>query len=122
MEEAIRLAGLEEYVKGQPEGWETVLSENGKNLSGGQAQRIAIARAVLRDCDFLIVDEATSSLDVKTTNEIMENLLGLPCSMIIITHDILGNYMKEFDTVCYLEHGRLKEKGSFDELLEKNAG
>ena len=122
VEEAIRLAGLKEFIDSQPDGFETTLSENGKNLSGGQVQRLAIARAILRDCDFLIVDEATSSLDVKTTHEVMENLLGLPCSMIIITHDILGNYMKEFDTVCYLEHGRLKEKGSFDELLDNKAG
>lgn len=70
----------------------------------------------------MIVDEATSSLDVKTTHEIMENLLDIDCSMIIITHDILGSYMEKFDTVCYLEQGELKEKGTFRELIDRNAG
>lgn len=122
VEKAICLAGLSEFMQKQPEGWNTVLAEGGRNLSGGQAQRIAIARAILRHCDFLIVDEATSSLDVKTTHEIMENLLDIDCSMIIITHDILGSYMEKFDTVCYLEQGELKEKGTFKELIERNAG
>lgn len=120
--EAVRLAGLETFIKDQPDGWDTVLAENGRNLSGGQAQRIAMARAILRRCDLMLVDEATSSLDVATTCEVMDNLLDLDCTVIMITHDIFGEYMKRFDRIYYLEQGRVKEKGIFDGLMKENGG
>ena len=62
IETAIDKAGLSDFVQAQPQGLQTVLLENGKNLSGGQAQRIALARALLRHCQYLIADEATASL------------------------------------------------------------
>lgn len=115
---AIRQSGLEDYIAAQPEGWDTMLLENGRNLSGGQAQRISIARAILRKCELLLVDEATSSLDVKTTDEIMNNLLSLDCAMLLITHDIFGEYMKKFDRILYLENGVISEAGEFDQLIK----
>ncbi|MDO4296666.1 MAG: ATP-binding cassette domain-containing protein, partial [bacterium] len=118
---AIQLAGLSDFVQEQAGGWDTILEENGKNLSGGQAQRISIARAIIRKCDFLIVDEVTSSLDIKTTCDIMENLLNLDCSVIVITHDILGSYMEKFDKIYCLEAGELKEHGTFCELMQNKA-
>lgn len=120
VQRAIRLSGLEEYVREQPDGLNTVLTENGGNLSGGQAQRMAIARALVRGCDVLLVDEATSSLDVVTTEQIMRNLLQLDCSVIVITHDIFGDYMKDFDYIAYLEEGTIREEGSFEEMLKRD--
>ncbi len=119
---AVRLSGLESFIRDQPEGWDTVLSENGRNLSGGQAQRIAMARAILRRCDFMLVDEATSSLDVATTCQVMDNLLDLDCTVIMITHDIFGDYMKRFDRIYYLEQGKVKEQGTFDRLMDEKGG
>ncbi|MCD8379331.1 MAG: ABC transporter ATP-binding protein/permease [Lachnospiraceae bacterium] len=122
VERAVKLSGLEEYVASLPDGLETVLTENGRNLSGGQAQRVAIARALIRGCGLLLVDEATSSLDVETTDQIMRNLVGLDCAVIVITHDIFGDYMKDFDRIVYLENGEVSEAGNFTELLELNGG
>lgn len=119
---AIKLAGLKDFIDSQPNGLDTILDENGKNLSGGQAQRIAIARAILRKCNLLLVDEATSSLDVSTTCDVMENLLDLDCTMIIITHDIFGDYMKRFDVIYFLEDGHVREQGTFNELTKIDCG
>lgn len=94
---------MSDFLKTQPQGLQTILLENGKNLSGGQAQRIALARALLRRCQYLIADEATASLDVKTT------------------HDILGSYMQKFDYIYYIEQGEIKEQGTFQELMKHKA-
>ena len=117
IETAIDKAGLSDFVQAQSQGFQTVLLENGKNLSGGQAQRIALARALLRHCQYLVADEATASLDVKTTHEVMEHLLETDCTMIIITHDILGSYMQKFDCIYYIDQGEIKEQHSRLSLL-----
>lgn len=122
LEQALLQAGLKEFVDGLPDGVDTVLCEEGRNLSGGQGQRIAIARALLCPCDLMIVDEATSSLDARTTREIMEGLLRLRCAVLVITHDIFGDYMRRFDTICYMEDGQLREQGRFEALLARGAG
>lgn len=117
---AIAGAGLTDYVEAQPVGWDTLLAESGRSLSGGQMQRIAIARAILRKSDVILVDEATSSLDAATTSEVMKNLLDLDCTVIAITHDIFGDYMQKFDCIYYLAGGELQEHGSFDALLRQH--
>lgn len=122
LEQALRQAGLKEFVDSLPDGVDTVLCEEGRNLSGGQGQRIAIARALLCPCDLMIVDEATSSLDARTTQEIMESLLRLRCAVLVITHDIFGDYMRRFDTICYMEAGQLREQGRFEALLARRGG
>ncbi len=114
---AISKAGLRDFVTDQKDDLNTVLAENGRNLSGGQIQRIAIARAIIRQCDLMLVDEATSNLDVATTHQVMENLLNLDCAVIVVTHDIFGEYMKKFDNIYYLEHGRITEQGKLNELI-----
>lgn len=122
LEQALRQAGLKTLVDSLPQGVDTPLREEGKNLSGGQSQRISIARALLQPCDLMLVDEATSGLDTRTTQEIMESLLDLPCAMLVITHDIFGDYMRRFDTICYMEDGQIRERGAFDALMAQNAG
>ena len=86
-------------------GLETVIDENIKNLSGGQLQRIALARVLIRKYDMLILDEVTSSLDPETTKNIMEYVLELPNIVIVITHDVFGSYMNRFDKVYTIEKG-----------------
>ena len=99
VERAVASAGLSEWVASLPDGLDTVLSENGKNLSGGQRQRIGIARLALRKYDLIIADEITASLDPETSQQVMENLLSMPCMVVAITHDVAGAFMQGFDKV-----------------------
>ena len=102
---AIVAAGLTEWVASLPDGLDTVISENGKNLSGGQRQRIGIARLALRKYDLIIADEITASLDPETSQQVMQNLLSLPCMVVAITHDVSGAFMQGFDAVYRVEKG-----------------
>jgi len=102
---AIAAAGLTDWVTSLPDGLDTVISENGKNLSGGQRQRIGIARLALRSYDLIIADEITASLDPDTSQQVMENLIAMPCMVVAITHDVAGSFMHQFDKVYRVEHG-----------------
>ena len=102
---AIAAAGLTDWVASLPDGLDTVISENGKNLSGGQRQRIGIARLALRSYDLIIADEITASLDPDTSQQVMENLIAIPCMVVAITHDVAGSFMHQFDKVYRVEHG-----------------
>ena len=102
---AIAAAGLTDWVASLPDGLDTVISENGKNLSGGQRQRIGIARLALRSYDLIIADEITASLDPDTSQQVMENLIAMPCMVVAITHDVAGSFMHQFDKVYCVEHG-----------------
>ena len=103
--QAIAAAGLTDWVASLPDGLDTVISENGKNLSGGQRQRIGIARLALRSYDLIIADEITASLDPDTSQQVMENLIAMPCMVVAITHDVAGSFMHQFDKVYRVEHG-----------------
>ena len=102
---AIAAAGLTDWVASLPDGLDTVISENGKNLSGGQRQRIGIARLALRSYDLIIADEITASLDPDTSQQVMENLIAMPCMVVAITHDVAGSFMHQVDKVYRVEHG-----------------
>ena len=102
---AIAAAGLTDWVASLPDGLDTVISENGKNLSGGQRQRIGIARLALRSYDLIIADEITASLDPDTSQQVMENLIAMPCMVVAITHDVTGSFMHQFHKVYRVEHG-----------------
>ena len=102
---AIAAAGLTDWVASLPDGLDTVISENGKNLSGGQRQRIGIARLALRSYDLIIADEITASLNPDTSQQVMENLIAMPCMVVAITHDVAGSFMHQFDKVYRVEHG-----------------
>ena len=102
---AIAAAGLADWVASLPDGLDTLISENGKNLSGGQRQRIGIARLALRSYDLIIADEITASLDPDTSQQVMENLIAMPCIVVAITHDVAGSFMHQFHKVYRVEHG-----------------
>lgn len=101
----LEIVGLSKEIALLENGLETVIDENIKNLSGGQLQRIALARVLKRKYDMLILDEVTSSFDLDTTKKIMEYVLELPNIVIVITHDVFGSYMNRFDKVYTIEKG-----------------
>jgi ABC-type multidrug transport system fused ATPase/permease subunit len=114
---AVRAAQLESWVETLPAGLDTLLGERGVRMSGGQRQRLAIARALLRDPAVLILDEATSALDAKTEAEIIQTLeeLAHGRTTISITHRL--SLSARADHVCVLGEGRIVEEGTHAELV-----
>jgi ATP-binding cassette subfamily B protein len=111
-----KLARCDEFVDKLPEGYDTVIGENGRLLSGGQRQRISIARALLKDAPIIILDEATSFLDVENETSIQEalNTLIKDKTVIIIAHRM--RTIRNVDKIIVLEDGRIAEEGKPDEL------
>jgi ATP-binding cassette subfamily B protein len=114
---AARAARLDSYIDSLPTGYDTVLGERGVRMSGGQRQRLAIARALVREPSILILDEATSSLDAQTEREILGTLASLPTgrTTISVTHRLPLAAMA--DRVYVLDQGRLVEQGRHAELM-----
>ncbi len=110
IEEAIRISGLAEYVAELPEGIHTRIAEGGKNLSGGQAQRIGIARAAIRGYRVILADEITASLDERTARQVMENLLALPATVLAIAHDTREETLGRFERVYRIAAGRAERR------------
>lgn len=106
----LNVVGLSEEISLLENGLDTIIDENIKNLSGGQLQRIALARVLIRKFDMLILDEVTSSLDPEMTESIMKYVLGLKGIVLVITHDVFGRYMMNFDKVYEMVKGKLKGK------------
>lgn len=117
---ALADANLSDFVKELPEGLETPVGERGVRLSGGQAQRIAIARVFLKNPPILILDEATSALDTFAEAAVQEALgrLAAGRTTIIIAHRLTT--IRHATKICYLENGRIVESGSHDELVAKD--
>jgi ATP-binding cassette subfamily B protein len=115
--EAARAAGLEDFINGLPERFQTVIGERGANLSGGQRQRLAIARALLRQPEVLIFDEATSHLDTATERAIQENLRTILAgkTVVLVAHRL--STVKEADLIYVMHQGRIAEQGSHDQLM-----
>lgn len=115
---AARAARLDSYIEALPNGYDTVLGERGVRMSGGQRQRLAIARALLRDPRILILDEATSALDAHTEREILETLASLPGerTTISITHRLAMAAMTNH--IFVLEQGRVVEQGPHEQLVQ----
>ena len=115
---AASFAQASEFVEEMEEKYETVIGERGVGLSGGQKQRISIARAVAKHCPILVMDDATSALDMETEREIQKELEQLnETTKIIIAHRISA--VRHADEIIYLENGRIAERGTHEELLEK---
>ncbi|WP_333971459.1 lipid A export permease/ATP-binding protein MsbA [Alteromonas mediterranea] len=119
IENAARMAHVEEFLANLPDGLDSVIGENGLMLSGGQRQRIAIARAILAEAPILILDEATSALDTESERLIQDALEKLQkrCTSIVVAHRL--STIENADCIMVVEQGRIIEKGKHDELLEK---
>ena len=114
--EAARLSGLEEDVRALPMGMHTYVSEGGGGFSGGQQQKLLIARALVRRPRILIFDEATSALDNRSQATVMESVEKLQATRIVIAHRL--STIINADRICYLDAGKIVEMGSYDELMK----
>ena len=118
--EAAKAAHLHEFIETLPEKYETVIGESGARLSGGQAQRLALARAFLKDASILVLDEPTSSLDPETESLLEESTRHLMQGRTIITIAHRLNTIFRADQIIVLEEGHIIESGTHRELLAKN--
>lgn len=111
---------INDFISDMPMGYHTMIDENGSNISGGQKQRLAIARALLRNPDVLIMDEATSNLDSITENNIQETINKLSENMtcVIIAHKL--KTIKNCDYIYVMDKGRIAEEGTHEDLMIKN--
>ena len=116
--EAAELAGIADDIRAMPMGMQTVISEGQGGISGGQKQRLMIARAVAPKPRVLMFDEATSALDNKTQKRVSEALDGLKCTRIVIAHRL--STIKNCDRILVLDKGHILEDGTYDELIAKN--
>ena len=120
IEQAAKIACADDFINKMPDGYDTVIGERGVRLSGGQKQRLSIARAVLRDTPILILDEATSSVDMETELQIqraIENLAGSR-TVIVIAHRL--STVVRADQILVLDKGSIIERGSFDEIMAQD--
>ena len=115
--EAAEIAGIADDIRDMPMGMFTVISEGQGGISGGQKQRLMIARAVAQKPKILIFDEATSALDNKTQKQVSEALDKMGCTRIIIAHRL--STIRHCDRILVLDGGGIAEEGSYDELISK---
>ena len=120
LEAAVRVANIHDFIAELPDGFNTLIGEQGLNLSGGQAQRLAIARAILKDAPIVVLDEATSHVDAENEMVIQEALERLTDdkTVLIIAHRL--STVRNADRILVMDKGRIVESGSHESLLSQN--
>ncbi len=114
---AAEAAGIADDIRAMPLGMQTILSDDAATISGGQKQRLLIARVIAQKPSILILDEATSALDNITQKTVTDALAGLRCTRIVIAHRL--STIKDCDRILVLNKGKITEEGTFDELLSR---
>jgi ATP-binding cassette subfamily C protein len=112
---AARMVGLEDDLRAMPMGMYTLVSEGGGTFSGGQRQRLLLARAIVHEPALLLLDEATSALDNRTQAIVSESLSRLRVTRVVIAHRL--STIKDADRIYVLERGRIVESGTYASLL-----
>jgi ABC-type bacteriocin/lantibiotic exporter with double-glycine peptidase domain len=115
--EAARLAGVDEDIRKMPMGMHTMISEGTGGVSGGQKQRLLIARALISKPKILLFDEATSALDNITQQHVATSLASLGCTRIVIAHRL--STVKGCDRIVVIDHGGIVEEGTYAELMDQ---
>ena len=117
---AAKAAKCHEFIENLPQGYQTVIGENGSTLSGGECQRLSIARALLKDATVILLDEATASLDVDSETQIQEAISELVSgkTVLVIAHRM--RTIEAADQIVVLDKGVVAEKGNHDTLMKKN--
>ena len=119
VEEAIKSVKLEALIKELPQGVKTDIGYNAMMISGGQAQRISIARALYRDSTLMILDEATNSLDSVTASQILKSIAGKRRTVILIAHNL--ETLRQVDRIFVVDDGAIVASGTYNELMESNS-
>ena len=115
---ACERSGLNKLINKLPHGINSLVGENGNKLSGGEKQRIAIARALINNTQILILDESTSALDNETAYNLENSLLNLEnLTLITVTHKLIKNILNRYDEIIVMKNGKIIEKGNFEDLI-----
>ncbi|WP_327118446.1 ABC transporter ATP-binding protein/permease [Nocardia sp. NBC_01730] len=118
LHEAARAARIHDHIMGLPDGYDTVVGERGYRFSGGEKQRLAVARVVLRRPPILVLDEATSALDTRTEQEVQEAIDALSANRTTITIAHRLSTVRDADQIVVLDRGQIVERGDHAELME----
>ncbi|WP_405651648.1 ABC transporter ATP-binding protein [Streptomyces sp. RK9] len=119
LHDAARAAQIHDHIASLPDGYDTVVGERGHRFSGGEKQRLAIARTILRDPPVLILDEATSALDTRTEHAVQQAIDALSANRTTLTIAHRLSTVRDADQIVVLDSGRMAERGTHDELLDR---
>jgi ATP-binding cassette subfamily B protein len=122
LQKAVVTANIRTEIESLPQGYQTIIGENGRGLSGGQKQRILIARALYKDPDYLFFDEATNALDVINEQKIVESLDSVYSgkTVIVVAHRL--STIRKADQIIVMNQGTILETGTHQSLMEKEGG